>query len=104
MGRVEAVKPLFEALNDSVHEVAAQSMTALIKMGDVAVYALLTLLPESDSPDQRVLLVRILGEIATPRAISALMQTALDETEHAWVRQEARDILNRLGYDPHTPA
>lgn len=104
MGRVEAVKPLFEALNDSVHEVAAQSMTALVKMGDVAVYALLTLLPESDSPDQRVLLVRILGEIATPRAISALMQTALDETEHAWVRQEARDILNRLGYDPHTPA
>jgi HEAT repeat protein len=104
MGRVEAVEALLEALQDSTPEVSAHVVKALVKMGDVAAHSLVKLFAKSDSVEQRVSIVRILGEITTPRAITALMQVALDDGEQSWVRQQARDILSRLGYDPHTPA
>jgi len=104
MGRVEAVESLFNTLKDATPEVAAHATKALVKMGDIAVHSLLNLLTEFGSVQDRVTIVRVLGEIATVHAISALMQVAHDEVEQRWVRQEALSILNRLGYDPHTPA
>ncbi len=104
MGRVEAVEALIEALQDATPEVATPIMKALVKMGDAAIHSLISLFAESDSLERRVSIVRILGEIATPRAITALLQIALNDIEQWWVRQQARDLLSRLGYDPHTPA
>jgi len=47
--------------------------------------------------------VRALGEIGSAQAIDALVDVALNGAELAWVREEARDILHRLGHDPQTP-
>lgn len=103
MSRVEAVEPLLELIQDSTPDMSARVMNALVKIGDVAVYALVDLFAKSDSVERRVSIVRVLGEIVTPRAITFLLQVALDDEEQWWVRQQAHDILSRLGYDPHTP-
>lgn len=101
--QAEVVEPLLEALNDPVQDVSEQAMKSLVKMGDVTLHKLLNLLPKTDVIERRVAIVRVLGEIATPRAITILMQVALDESEQRWVSQEALDTLRRLGYDPSTP-
>jgi HEAT repeat protein len=103
LGRAEAVESLLDALDDPVSDVVTHAMKALVKMGDVTTNALSNLLCEFSNVDRRLRVIRVLGEIATPRAIRILTQVALDSAEEWWVREEVRDTLRRLGYDPHTP-
>jgi HEAT repeat protein len=103
IGGQEAVTSLIDALCDDVQDVADNALKSLIKLGNDATGPLLQNLQESANAERRMWVVRALGEIGSAQAIDALMDVALNGTELAWVREEARDILHRLGHDPQTP-
>jgi HEAT repeat protein len=95
----EVVDPLIDALNDDVPDVANHAMQALVKMGNMATVPLVNILSQSISAERRIWVVRTLGEIANEDAISALSAVAVNGAEQWWVREEAQQILKRLGYD-----
>jgi HEAT repeat protein len=103
MGDMNVVEPLIDALNDDEPEVANHAMQALVRMGDRVTDPLVSTLSQSISAERRVWAVRTLGEIASEQAIHALAQVAQNGAEQWWVREEAREILKRLGYDPPRP-
>jgi HEAT repeat protein len=97
------VAPMIDALCDDIADVAAQVLKALVKLGDTAVDGLAETLMTADDAERRLCAVRALGEIASPNAVSTLAEVALNGAEQWWVREEARAILQNLGYDPHLP-
>lgn len=102
IGSIQAVESLINALCEDVPDVADHALKSLVKMGRVATEPLVQNLRESTDAERRMWVVRALGEIGNERAIAALTDVALDRTEIWWVREEARDILVRLGHDPKT--
>ncbi|HLV37690.1 MAG TPA: HEAT repeat domain-containing protein [Spirillospora sp.] len=104
IGGSDAVDSLIDALCDDVPDVADHALKSLVKLGRSATEPLLHNLHESTNAERRMWVVRALGEIGSEQAIAALMEVALNGTETWWVREEARAILSRLGYNPHTSA
>jgi HEAT repeat protein len=103
IGGEAAVASLINALCDEVQDVADNALKSLIKLGNDATGPLLQNLQESTTAERRMWVIRALGEIGTEQAIDALMDVAMNGSELAWVREEARDILLRLGHDPQKP-
>ncbi len=101
IGGQEAVSSLIDALCDDEQDVADNALKSLIKLGNDATEPLLNNLQESANAERRLWVIRALGEIGSAQAIDALFDVALNGTELTWVREEARDILIRLGHDPH---
>lgn len=100
IGGSEAVDSLIDALCDDVPDVASHALKSLVKLGTAATEPLLHNLHESTSAERRIWVVRALGEIGSEPAISALIDIALNRHEMAWVREEARSVLMKLGYNP----
>ena len=103
IGGEAAVASLINALWDEVQDVADNALKSLIKLGSDATGPLLQNLQESANAERRMWVIRALGEIGTAQAIDALMDVAMNGSELTWVREEARDILLRLGHDPQQP-
>lgn len=103
IGGTEAVESLITALCDDVPDVADHALKSLVKLGSTATEPLLQNLHQSSNAERRMWVVRALGEIRSAPAIAALMEVALNGAEIWWVREEARTILVRLGYNPQTP-
>ncbi len=104
IGSTEAVDSLIDALCDDVPDVADHALRSLAKIGSAATEPLLHNLYQSSSVERRQWVVRALGEIGSEQAITALMEVALNRAETGSVREEARLVLLRLGYNPGTPA
>jgi HEAT repeat protein len=102
IGSAEAADSLIDALCDDVPDVADHALKSLVKMGKTSTELLVRNLHESTNAERRMWLVRALGEIGNERAVSALSQVVDDATEVWWVREEAREILVRLGNNPKT--
>src|SRR5690606_36334194 len=103
IGGSEAVDSLIDALCDDVPDVADHALKSLVKLGNTATEPLLHNLYESPNVERRRWVIRTLGEIGSEQAIAALMEVAVNGAEVDWVREEARAILLRLGYDPDIP-
>jgi HEAT repeat protein len=103
IGGGEAVQSLIDALCDDVKDVADHALKSLVKLGSAATEPLVQNLQESSNAERRIWVVRALGHIANVQAIDALTAVALNTSELWWVREEARDILVRLGRDPQIP-
>ncbi len=103
MGEPHVIEALIEALSDEVTDVASQAMESLVKLGQAATSPLVIMLSQSASAERRVWAVRVLGQIASEEAVNALVGVALNGAEQWWVREEARDILYKLGYIPPSP-
>lgn len=98
------VEPLLDVLlHDEVADLTPHITQALVKLGDVAVDGLLVTLMSAAQAERRMCALQILGEIASERAVAALMEVAINGAEQWWVRDEALAILNALGYDPDLP-
>lgn len=99
------VTPMIDALCDDVPDVAAHVMKALVKLGDLAVGSLTSILVSANDAEieRRLWAVRALGEIATTNAVTTLVEVAMNGAETGWVRDEALIILKGLGYDSHLP-
>ncbi len=100
MEDLEVVEPLIDALNDDVPDVANHAMQALVKMGNLATLPLVNTLSQSISAERRIWVIRALGEIGNEEAISALFDVTLNGAEQWWVREEAHEILKKLGHNP----
>ena len=99
IGGVDAVNSLVTALCDDIQDVADHALKSLVKLGNDATEPLLQHLHESSDAERRMWVIRALGEIGTEQAISALLDVSLSNDEIWWLREEAREILNRLGYN-----
>ena len=99
IGGPEAVSSLIDALCDDVQDVADHAIKSLVKLGNAATEPLVQNLRESTNAERRMWVIRALGEIGTEDAVGALMAVSLSSDEIWWLREEARDILQRLGYN-----
>lgn len=102
IGCAAAADSLIDALCNDVSDVADHALKSLVKMGKSSTDLLVQSLTESTAAERRMWVIRALGEIGNERAINALSDVATNGGEVWWVREEARDILTRLGHDPET--
>lgn len=100
LGDAVVVESLIDALSDDVEDVANQAMQALVKLGSGATAPLVNTLSQSINAERRIRVVRTLGLIANEEAICALRQVVHNSAELWWVREEAHEILLKLGCDP----
>lgn len=90
------VEPMIDVLCGDVPDVAAHVMKSLVKLGDLAVDELVQTLSQAVTPERRLCVIRVLGEIATDRAIEELANIVQNTAEMTAVREEAQMILNGL--------
>ncbi|MBZ0297300.1 MAG: HEAT repeat domain-containing protein [Anaerolineae bacterium] len=105
LGEIEhrdVIPPLVTALNDRVQDVANHAMQGLVRMHHLSMDTLVKTLNTPTSETGRIWTVRTLGQIANEQAVDVLMSVALNGAEHGPVREEALEILRRLGHDPQT--
>lgn len=93
------VDPLVDSLIDDVPEVATHAMRALVRLAEIATPILIESLGWATHAERRMWIVRALGEIGGDAALGAIQAVATNSLEQWWVRDEAREILRRLGHD-----
>lgn len=91
-----AIQPLVTALSDKDSMVGNLAMNALVKIGKLAVPALIECV-KNKSQSARILALRALAEIRDHRAIPVMMQV-MDE-ESVLLQHWAKEGLERLGLD-----
>ena len=97
----QAVAPLVAALKDDDERVPRLAAEALAKIGPPAAKPLIAALADSDAK-LRMLAAEALGELRDMRAIKPMMALLIDSDRQ--VRMSAVRALDRMGWEPLTPA
>ncbi len=91
--QIRALRPALTSGDEKRRAAAEESLRALDS--PKAVQPLLSVLGDDESPEVRILLARLLGEIAGPEASAALVTRILSETDDAVRRETMLEISRR---------